>query len=90
MKVICQVYRSSRKEEMYLYVEKSRGLEDIPEALLARFGQPEALMVIVLTPGKKLARANATEVMAEMAENGFYLQMPPTPADLLRRDGNEF
>lgn len=89
MKIICQVYRSSRKEEMYLYVEKSRGLEDVPEVLLSKFGEPEELMVLVLTPQKKLARANVAEVIAEIAANGFYLQMPPTSAELLRRDGNE-
>jgi uncharacterized protein YcgL (UPF0745 family) len=89
MKIICQVYRSSRKEEMYLYVEKSRGLEDVPEVLLSKFGELEELMVLVLTPQKKLARAKVAEVMAEIAENGFYLQMPPTSAELLRRDGNE-
>ena len=90
MKTICQLYRSPRKDEMYLYVDKARGLEDVPEALLAQFGEPEELMVLVLTPEKKLARANAGEVLKQIAEQGFYLQMPPTTAELLRRDGNDY
>lgn len=89
MKLICQVYRSSRKPEMFLYVEKSRGYEDVPPALLAQFGEPEALMVLLITPQKKLARANAVEVLAQIEELGFYLQMPPTSAELLLREGNE-
>ncbi|MEH6570504.1 MAG: YcgL domain-containing protein [Halioglobus sp.] len=89
MKLICQVYRSPHKPEMYLYVEKSRGYEDVPPALLAQFGEPEALMVLLITPQKKLARANAVEVLAQIEELGFYLQMPPTSAELLLREGNE-
>ncbi len=89
MKLICQVYKSPRKPEMYLFVEKSSGLERVPEALLTTFGEPEERMVLVLTPDKKLARANTVEVLDEIKNNGFYLQMPPTAAQLLKRDGNE-
>ena len=89
MRKICQVFRSSRKQEMYLYVEKSRGVEDVPAVLLAQFGEPEELMVLVLSAEKKLARVNAAEVMMQIETNGYYLQMPPTSAELLKRDGNE-
>ncbi len=89
MKIICQIYRSPRKQEMYLYVEKSRGLVDVPEVLLKQFGEPEARMVLVLTTEKKLARANSAEVMQQITDSGYYLQMPPTTAELLKRDGNE-
>lgn len=88
MKLICQIYRSPRKPETYLYVEKSIGLEHVPDFLLSQFGEPEALMVVLITPEKHLARANAVEVMDQIRDNGFYLQMPPTTAQLLRRDGS--
>ena len=88
MTLLCQVFRSTRKEEMYLYVDKARGLEDVPEPLLKRFGEPEPVMVLPLSAERKLARADAAEVLREIEENGFYLQMPPTPAELLRREGN--
>ena len=87
MKLLCQVFRSPRKEEMYLYVDKARGLVDVPEVLMTQFGEPEAVMTILLDPQRKLARANTAEVLADIAEKGFYLQMPPTAAELLRRDG---
>jgi uncharacterized protein YcgL (UPF0745 family) len=32
---------------------------------------------LVLTESRKLARADIHKVMAELNENGFYLQMPP-------------
>jgi len=88
MRVLCQIYKSSRKEEMYLYVEKDRGLVDVPAPLMERFGDPIKVMLILLTPERKLARANVQDVLAGIEEAGFYLQMPPTAAELLRRDGS--
>ena len=87
MKVLCQVFRSSRKQEMYLYVEKARGLVDVPESLMTQFGEPEEVMTLLLDEDRKLARADAKEVLANIADQGFYLQMPPTAAELLRREG---
>ena len=86
MNLVCQVFKSSRQQEMYLYVEKSRGMEDVPEDLLARFGEPAPVMVLLLSPERKLARADVTEVLANIEKQGFYLQMPPTMAQLLARE----
>ena len=74
---------------MYLYVEKVRGLEDVPAALMKRFGEPSELMTLMLEPGKKLARAKVDDVIREIADNGFYLQMPPTAAELYRREASD-
>lgn len=81
MKTICSVYRSPKKEGMYLYVEKAKGLNDVPEALLKQFGKPEHAMVLVLQPEKKLARVDALAVLESLKEKGFYLQMPPVVED---------
>ena len=89
MKIFCQIYKSTKNTEMYLYVEKSRGLEDVPAALMKRFGEPETLMTLILEPGKKLARAKVDEVMREITDTGFYLQMPPTAAQLYRREASD-
>jgi uncharacterized protein YcgL (UPF0745 family) len=87
MKLLCQIYRSPSQQEMYLYVEKSRGLQDVPDSLMARFGEPKVFMTLLLGPERSLARADAVQVLAGIAEQGYYLQMPPTAAELLRRDG---
>ena len=87
MKLLCQIFKSEKNVEMYLYVEKDRGLEDVPEPLMKRFGEPRELMLLVLEPGKKLARADVDEVMREISEKGYYLQMPPTAAQIYRREG---
>ncbi len=87
MKVLCQIYKSEQNPEMYLYVDKNLGLDSVPEPLLKRFGKPSELMLLHLEPGKKLARADAAQVLQDISDNGFYLQMPPTAAELYRREG---
>ncbi|MEJ2531547.1 MAG: YcgL domain-containing protein [Halioglobus sp.] len=88
MKRLCQIYRSPRRQEMYLYVDKARGLDDVPEMLLQKFGEPQPVMTLLLGPERRLARADTAQVLAQIEMQGFYLQMPPTPEELLRGDGN--
>lgn len=87
-KRLVEIFRGTRKAESYLYVDKAQGLVDVPEVLLAQFGEPRSVMTLMLDPQRKLARANAAEVLAKIEEQGYYLQMPPTQAELLNRDGN--
>ncbi|MGC3874278.1 YcgL domain-containing protein [Halomonas sp. GXIMD04776] len=76
-RLLCEVFKSSRKDDMYLYVDKAKGLAQVPEALLERFGKPVSAMTLLLTQDKKLARADASRVMEAIDEQGFYLQLPP-------------
>ena len=77
--MLVQVYRSSKREEMYLYASKADGLEKVPETLLKQFGEPEPVMILNLDGNRKLARANADSVVEKIREQGYYLQMPPAP-----------
>ncbi|HKM14390.1 MAG TPA: YcgL domain-containing protein [Marinospirillum sp.] len=77
MRVLTEVYRSSLKDEMYLYIDKKRGLKAVPETLMAIFGKPQAVFTFFLTPEKMLARADARKICTELMTKGFYLQMPP-------------
>lgn len=74
---LVRVYRSTRRQEMYLYVDAQADLERVPEALLERFGTPVEALSLMLGPDRRLARADATRVLASIEEDGFYLQMPP-------------
>jgi uncharacterized protein YcgL (UPF0745 family) len=76
-RVICGVYRSAKKDETYLYIDKSCGLEKVPEALLQLFGTPHLVMTMLLTEDRKLARVDTQKVLAALAEQGYYLQLPP-------------
>ena len=83
MKLICAVYKSPKKAEMYLYVDKKEGLARVPEALLERFGEPVEAMTLLVTPEKKMARVEAGKLLQEIRDNGFYLQMPPAKESYL-------
>lgn len=77
MKRICAIFKSSKKDEMYLYVDKKEGLERVPELLLERFGKPIDVMTMLVTREKALARTTGAKVLDAIEEKGFYLQMPP-------------
>ncbi len=75
----CQVYRCSKQAEMYLYVPSGADLDDLPDGLLRFLGRIEPVMELTLTPQRRLARVEVTEVMRSLREQGYYVQMPPEP-----------
>jgi uncharacterized protein YcgL (UPF0745 family) len=84
----CWIYRSSRKDEMYLYLGKEEDFDEVPEPLLKRFGQPQFVMELELHPGRPLAREDVAKVMDNLQSQGFHLQMPPEIRPELR-DGDD-
>lgn len=74
-----RVYRSSRKQDMYLYVDAGDDLTAVPEALLTQFGKPVEALSLMLTAERALAHADAARVLESIADQGFYLQLPPAP-----------
>ncbi|RAU19806.1 YcgL domain-containing protein [Nitrincola tibetensis] len=81
--LICSIYRSSRKDEMYLYVDKRDGLKKVPEVLLDKFGKAQHVMDMPMTEKRELARVNVKDVLSSIQEKGFFLQMPPPKEDYL-------
>lgn len=77
MKQNCWIYKSSKKDEMYLYLAREDDFEAVPELLMARFGKPSLVMELELDEQRRLARADVTRVMSQLSEEGYYLQMPP-------------
>jgi uncharacterized protein YcgL (UPF0745 family) len=75
--VNCWIYKSPKKQEMYLYLKQENDFDDIPEALLKRFGNPVFVMQLELTAERKLARENSQTVINNLQQQGFHLQMPP-------------
>lgn len=76
-RIICSIYRSKKKDEMYLYVDKTKALTLVPEELMKMFGGAQHRMDMLLTADKKMARADAASILADIKEKGYYLQMPP-------------
>lgn len=94
MKRICSIYRSPKKNQMYLYVLKSDVLTRVPEALLGLFGKPQHAFDLVLSPERALAREDINKVLENLDTQGYHLQLPPPeeeyiehlPEELLRRN----
>ena len=74
----CAIYKSVKKSSSYLYINKKDDFKDLPESLLAVFGEPQFLMLINLSKRKTLAQADIETVRASLKKTGFYLQLPPT------------
>lgn len=83
MKKICSVFRSSKKDEMYLYVDKTEKMKRVPDPLKEMFGAPIHVFDMLLTPEKELSRADAAQVLEDIREKGYFLQMPPQKEDYL-------
>jgi len=74
---VCWIYKSSKKDEMYLYLARQDDFEVVPSELMKRFGQAQLVMELELSSDKKLARENTQVVINNLLENGFHLQLPP-------------
>jgi uncharacterized protein YcgL (UPF0745 family) len=75
---LVKVYKSSRRVDMFLYVDFQQELTRVPEELMTRFGTPELALSLTLSADRKLARADAVEVLSHIESIGYYLQMPPS------------
>lgn len=75
---LVKVYKTRRKADLYLYVDFREDLSRVPEELLTRFGRPELALSLTLSATRKLARADAAEVLSRIETAGYYVQLPPT------------
>ena len=71
------IYKSLKKDNLYLYLQKKDNFSVIPEPLLKSFGKIEFVMALEITPERKLAREDATKVIASLQAKGFFVQIPP-------------
>jgi len=82
------IYKSLKKDELYLYLQKKDDFSIIPEPLLNSFGKIEFVMELEITPERKLAREDVKKVIAGLQDKGFFIQMPPViiPNALLQKN----
>jgi len=73
----CSVVRSSVKDFTYIYLLAGHNFDDLPISLKKVFGEPEFVMDLELSPNRKLAYEDINQVMKNLAEQGYHLQMPP-------------
>ncbi len=73
--MFCHIYRSNRKVDTYLYLADKDDFSIVPEALLTVFGEPEFSFSFDLKADRKLAREDTEEVLKNLAEQGYHLQL---------------
>jgi len=81
---LVRIYKGARKPDAYLYVDFSDELARVPEALLNQLGDMVEVMSLKLNADRRLARADAGEVLEQIESNGFYLQLPPPDSEYMR------
>ena len=81
--MFCVIYRSSKRDQTYLYVEKKDDFSRVPEELLKGFGVPQFSMMLNLATREKLATADIAKVRQALEDQGYYLQVPPPVESLL-------
>lgn len=82
----CDIYKSSKKDEMYLYIARPEQADEaqdidplavVPELLRQTFGRATFVMHLELSPARKLARVSTLHVIDSLVNKGFFIQMPP-------------
>lgn len=76
----CFIYKSLKKDDLYLYLSQKDDFSIMPDELFKSFGQLAFVMELELTPERKLAKENAIKVIASLKSKGFFIQMPPLMA----------
>lgn len=72
----CAIYRSSKKNNSYLYVENREDFSRVPTKLLEMLGKLDFVMQLDLHSGISLAQADTQKVIAMLQEKGYFLQLP--------------
>ena len=67
--MLCAIYKSKKRDGMYLYVAKRNYFDDVPEGLLQAFGTPIFVMLFNLAGAKPLAQADKSEVLRQIQTN---------------------
>lgn len=73
----CFVYKSSRREQTYVYLAERDVFDCLPESLSAALGDLSLVMELDLVAGRRLAQADPAVVRANLAGHGFHIQFPP-------------
>ena len=87
--MLCVIYKSSKKQQTYLFVKTRDDFSAVPEPLMLTFGTPTLVTLTNLATKKKLAFADLEKVKANLNEQGYYLQLPPPSEDLLKQHKEE-
>jgi uncharacterized protein YcgL (UPF0745 family) len=76
----CYVYKGDKKEDFYLYLNHEFDHEALPssfpKAILVLMGELKLVLEFELDHKRKLQQAETEQVISDIEQQGFYLQMP--------------
>ena len=81
----CFVYRSSKKDGLYVYLADEDGLDKLPTPVQNQLGEPEFALAIDLSTRTSLGHEDITEVRKNLENQGFHIQMPKNIEHLVER-----
>ena len=81
----CVVYKGHRKPDTYLYIQREGDFSQVPDSLLDLMGPLQQVISLDLTADSTLAQARVEEVLQQLRDRGFYLQLPPLDTKLPAR-----
>ena len=90
MEIKCDVYKSGKKADTYLYLKRGVDLSDLPETLALLLGQLTQFLSLSLKPESTLAQADIKDVLKALQDHGYYLQMPPGEVSITQAPGSGF
>lgn len=83
----CDVYKFSKKDDLYVYIARPNYPDDtdeikdwlgvLPKDFRQALGRESFVMHLDLSTVPKLARVNKDDVITKLAEQGYFVQMPP-------------
>lgn len=71
------IYRCKHRKDTFLYLPEKDNFEEVPDSLLEMLGEILFSFDFELDDSKKLIRAAAPEVIRNIQQNGYFLQLPP-------------
>jgi len=71
------IYRSSRKDGLYIYLSEKDDFSKVASPIMRELGKPLFVMELMLGPDRRLAREDVHTVRRNLKELGYHVQLPP-------------
>lgn len=71
----CYIYRSERKADTYLYLTEKGDFSQVPQELLAMFGEAQFSFQFELSADRTLAKEDTLVVYENLKSQGYHLQL---------------
>ncbi len=73
----CHVYASDKRQQTYVWLARRDHFDVLPAALAQRLGALRFVLDVQLDGERNLPNANAAQVLQQLRNEGWYLQLPP-------------